>query len=91
MTLRKARETEPDWSEHLRVIAESRAPGNDWHLIFVDTNVSMYAVGRSHHLRAAARQFFIRATRDLTPLCTSAEVLQELAHAYLPVGEVVGL
>ena len=48
----------------------------------------MYAVGRSHHLRAAARQFFIRATRDLTPLCTSAEVLQELAHAYLPVGRL---
>ena len=57
-------------------------------MIFVDTNVFMYAVGTPHPLRAVARQFFADANRDATPLCTSAEVLQELAHAYLPVGRL---
>ena len=57
-------------------------------MIFVDTNVFMYAVGRSHPLRAQAQQFFIEANRTSTPLCTSSEVLQELAHAYLPAGRL---
>ena len=55
-------------------------------MIFVDTNVFMYAVGRPHPLRDPAREFFAGCIRSRTPLCTSAEVLQELAHAYLPVG-----
>jgi predicted nucleic acid-binding protein len=55
-------------------------------VIFVDTNVLMYAVGRPHPLRDEARRFFESAlTRDRADLCTSAEVLQELLHAYLPV------
>ena len=57
-------------------------------MIFVDTNVFMYAVGGPHPLQTAAQEFFIAAVRDRTPLCTSAEVLQELAHAYLPVGRL---
>ena len=57
-------------------------------MIFVDTNVFMYAVGRSHPLRAPAQRFFIEANRTSTPLCTSAEVLQELAPAYLPAGRL---
>ena len=57
-------------------------------MIFVDTNVFMYAVGSPHPLQGAARQFFIAANRERAPLCTSAEVLQELAHAYLPVGRL---
>ena len=48
----------------------------------------MYAVGRSHPLRDSAREFFYECNRNHTPLCTSAEVLQELAHAYLPVGRL---
>lgn len=52
-------------------------------MIFVDTNVFMYAVGRAHPLRDAAREFLTEASRAATPLCTSAEVVQELAHAYL--------
>ena len=50
-------------------------------MIFVDTSVFMYAVGRPHPLRKPARDFFLHETS----LCTSAEVLQELMHAYLPV------
>lgn len=48
----------------------------------------MYAVGRPHPLREPAREFFYESSRNRTPLCTSAEVLQELAHAYLPVGRL---
>ena len=57
-------------------------------MIFVDTNVFMYAVGRPHPLQTAAQQFFVDANRDRIPLCTSAEVLQELAHTYLTVGRL---
>ncbi len=55
-------------------------------MIFVDTNVFMYAVGRPHTLKQPARNFFFEAQQNRIPLCTSAEVLQELVHAYLPVG-----
>lgn len=55
-------------------------------MIFVDTNVLMYAVGGEHPLRAEARTFFLESTERGRPLATSAEVLQELLHAYLPVG-----
>ena len=57
-------------------------------MIFVDTNVVMYAVGRPHPLREPAREFFAECIRNRTPLCTSVEVLQELVHAYLPVSRL---
>jgi predicted nucleic acid-binding protein len=58
-------------------------------VIFVDTSVVMYAVGRRHPLREPARAFVEDSARGrLAPLCTSAEVLQELLHAYLPVGRI---
>ena len=57
-------------------------------MIFVDTNVFMYAVGRPHVLQASAQDFFIEVNRNGTPLCTSAEVMQELAHVYLPTGRL---
>ena len=55
-------------------------------MTFLDTNVFMYTVGGSHPLQSVARDFFRQSVRNRSPLCTSAEVLQELAHAYLPVG-----
>ena len=57
-------------------------------MIFVDTNVFVYAVGRPHALQANAQDFFVEANRGGTPLCTSAEVMQELAHVYLPTGRL---
>ena len=54
-------------------------------MTFVDTNVVMYSVGRPHPLREPAREFFVESARHRRALCTSAEVLQELMHAYLPV------
>jgi predicted nucleic acid-binding protein len=55
---------------------------------FVDTNVFMYAVGRPHPLRDPARAFFQATLAEGEPLFTSVEVLQELLHAYLPVGRI---
>ena len=49
-------------------------------MIFVDSNVFMYAVGRPHPLQTPAQRFFVESNRSGIPLCTSAEVMQELAH-----------
>lgn len=57
-------------------------------MIFVDTNVLMYAVGRPHPLREDARAFFAEHLDSAEVLVTSAEVLQELLHAYLPVNRL---
>ena len=57
-------------------------------VVFVDTNVIMYAVGREHALRPDAQQFFLDALEAGEVLVSSAEVLQELLHAYLPVGRM---
>ncbi len=54
-------------------------------MIFVDTNVLMYAVGGDHPLKPKARAFFTEALEKSFYLVTSAEVLQELLHAYVPV------
>ena len=54
-------------------------------MIFVDSNVFIYAVGRSHPLKAEAQNFFLDSSDKGKRLTTSAEVLQELLHVYLPV------
>jgi predicted nucleic acid-binding protein len=54
-------------------------------VIFVDTNLFMYAVGRPHSLQPQARLFFDESLASKARLATSSEVLQELLHAYLPV------
>ena len=57
-------------------------------MIFVDTNVFVYAVGRPHPLREPARALLRDHVADRSPLATSAEVLQELMHVYLPVARL---
>ncbi|TVS12198.1 MAG: PIN domain-containing protein [Wenzhouxiangella sp.] len=58
-------------------------------MIFVDTNVFIYAVGREHPLKKPARAVFEQAISEPgKALVTSAEVLQELLHVYLPVERV---
>ena len=54
-------------------------------MIFVDTNVFIYAVGKPHPLKSQAHAFFHESLLNSNPLCTSAEVLQELMYVYLPV------
>jgi len=48
----------------------------------------MYAVGRSHPLKVEAQNFFIDSSNEGKRLVTSAEVLQELLHVYLPVERI---
>ncbi|MCU0578883.1 MAG: type II toxin-antitoxin system VapC family toxin [Desulfobacterota bacterium] len=60
-------------------------------MIFVDSNVFIYAVGRPHALREEAQRFFLQSSRAGNRLVTSAEVLQELLHVYLPVGRLATL
>lgn len=57
-------------------------------MTFVDTNVIMYAVGGPHPLRQEARDFFEDSLARNRALATSAEVLQELLHAYVPIGRI---
>ena len=57
-------------------------------MIFVDTNVIVYAVGSEHPLLAPSVQFFREIRRNATPLVISSEVLQELLHVYQRVGRV---
>jgi len=57
-------------------------------VIFLDSNIFVYAVGRPHPLRDEAQGVFLEASRAGKRLVTSAEVLQELLHVYLPVGRV---
>ena len=52
-------------------------------MIFVDTNVFMYVVGKEHSLQAQATEFFRTSVLNRDQLCTSAEVMQELLHVYL--------
>jgi uncharacterized protein len=54
-------------------------------MIFVDTNIFVYAVGGPHQRRAEAQEFLLDAQEKDLQLVTSAEVLQELVHVYLPV------
>ena len=49
-------------------------------MIFVDSNVFMYAVGRPHALRTPAQSFFVEANRSGSPLCTSEEADVALAR-----------
>jgi hypothetical protein len=51
----------------------------------------MYAVGGEHPLRADARSFFEDSLRREARLVSSAEVLQELLHAYLPANRLATL
>ena len=55
---------------------------------FVDTNIFVYAVGRAHPLREAAQMMLRERLEQREPMATSAEVLQELLHVYLPVGRL---
>ncbi len=58
---------------------------------FVDTNIFVYAVGREHPLREAAQTMLRERLEQQVPMATSAEVLQELLHVYLPVGRMATL
>lgn len=51
-------------------------------MIFVDTNIFMYAAGAAHANKNASVQFLRRAAAGAVEVCTDAEVLQEILHRY---------
>jgi predicted nucleic acid-binding protein len=55
-------------------------------LIFIDTNVPVYAVGRPHPLKDPARRVIALVAEDPDAFVTSVEVIQELLHRYLSGG-----
>ena len=55
-------------------------------MIFVDSNVFIYAVGNPQPLQDPARKFFADCQAEGVCLFTSAEMLQELVHVDLRGG-----
>ncbi|MDE2972692.1 MAG: type II toxin-antitoxin system VapC family toxin [Acidobacteriota bacterium] len=51
-------------------------------MTFIETNVFLFAVGRSHPLREEALRVLDRGMRSSTEFVTSAEVLQEVLHVF---------
>ena len=54
-------------------------------MIFIDSNVPMYLVGRSHPLKAEAQRLLEAAVNSEQRLVTSAEGLQEILHRYTAI------
>ena len=50
---------------------------------FIDTNVPIYAAGRSHPLKEPSTQVLMLAADHPRAFVTDAEVMQELLHRYL--------
>lgn len=54
-------------------------------MILVDSNIPMYLVGADHPNKLLARRMLEEAVASGTPLCTDAEVLQEILHRYTAI------
>jgi hypothetical protein len=50
--------------------------------MFLDTNIFLYAAGRSHPLREPCRRVLSLATNRSADATTNAEVLQEILHVW---------
>lgn len=54
-------------------------------MIFVDSNIPMYLVGEPHPNKEPARRALEELVAAGEPLCTDAEVLQEILHRYTSI------
>lgn len=54
-------------------------------MIFIDSNIPMYLVGRDHPHKRDAEALLDAAIRGEERLVTSAEVLQEILHRYVAI------
>ena len=54
-------------------------------MIFVDSNIPMYVIGGAHPLRDPARRLLEEAVAANEPMCTDAEVLQEILHRFAAI------
>ena len=55
--------------------------------VFIDTNVPIYAAGRPHPCRQAARDVVRRIVESDIDAWTDTEVLQEILYRYFSIGE----
>jgi predicted nucleic acid-binding protein len=60
-------------------------------MVFVDSNIFIYAVGAPSSQKEPCRRFLRRELVEDQPLVTSAHVLQELHHVYLRQGRLGAL
>ena len=54
-------------------------------MIFVDSNIPMYLVGKPHPHKADAQRLLEKLISDRERLITDAEVLQEILHRYVAI------
>lgn len=59
-------------------------------MIFVDTNVLMYAAGGDHPLQRPCREIVDGIGDRSIAATTSVEVVQEIVHRYLAIGRAQG-
>jgi len=55
-------------------------------LIFVDSNIPMYLIGRAHPHKVDTQRLLEQLSSERRRLVTDAEVLQEILHRYSAVG-----
>jgi predicted nucleic acid-binding protein len=55
--------------------------------VLVDVNIPMYAAGQDHPLRAPAQRLVLAIANGELEAVTDVEVLQEILHRFLPLGE----
>jgi len=55
--------------------------------VFIDTAVMMYAAGAAHPMRDPCRQVMLSIREGAVAGTTSVEVVQELLHRYLSIGQ----
>jgi hypothetical protein len=51
-------------------------------MIFIDSNLPMYAAGADHPLKVASLRFLKAVEANRREACTSVEVFQEILHRY---------
>jgi predicted nucleic acid-binding protein len=56
-------------------------------LIFVDSNIPMYLIGRAHPHKVDTQRLLERLSSERRRLVTDAEVLQEILHRYSAVNQ----
>ncbi|HEV3482649.1 MAG TPA: type II toxin-antitoxin system VapC family toxin [Candidatus Acidoferrales bacterium] len=54
-------------------------------MIFIDSNIPMYLVGKPHPHKADAQRLLEKLISDRERLITDAEVLQEILHRYVAI------
>ncbi|TET08540.1 PIN domain-containing protein [Candidatus Aerophobetes bacterium] len=57
-------------------------------MIFIDTNIIMYAVGRPHKYKSSCAKIIMGISEGKIPGVIDCEVLQELLYRYWHIGEL---